>query len=330
MLTEILKPEKPAYLKCAELISDGELVAFPTETVYGLGANAYSGDAVKKIFAAKNRPCDNPLIVHLADKNDIMLAAREITPAAEKLIKEFMPGPLTVVVKKNPKITPFATAGLDTVGVRIPSNTVAREFIKACGVPIAAPSANASTRPSPTAAQHVYEDLNGKIPAIIDGGNCEIGIESTVVDVTGDIPVILRPGKVSAEDIRRVCGEVITGGGEAKPKSPGVKYRHYSPSCPCKMLQQSDIEYIKKIAGGFAAEGIKAAILCYDDTATRLNGLNVINIGKDNAEAAANLFGALRMAEKEAGIILLEKPKEGYMQEALFNRMSKACGGDKV
>lgn len=330
MRTIILKPEKSTYEFCASLISDGSLVAFPTETVYGLGANAYSDEAVKNIFAVKNRPCDNPLIVHLAGKDDIMLAAREITPTAEKLIKEFMPGPLTVVVKKNPKISPFATGELNTAGVRIPSNPVAREFIKACGVPVAAPSANASTRPSPTEARHVYDDLNGKIPAIIDGGKCEIGIEFTVVDVTGDIPVILRPGKVSAEDIRRVCGDVMTGGGEEKPKSPGVKYRHYSPGCPCKLLRYGDIEYIRETAQKYAAQGNKVTVICYDDTAARLMGINTVSLGKDNYSAAANLFGALRRAEKEADIIFLEKPREQHLQEALLNRMLKACGGDKA
>jgi L-threonylcarbamoyladenylate synthase len=323
MLTEILKPCKATYDKCAKLVKEGFAVAFPTETVYGLGANALSDESIKRIFEAKNRPCDNPLTVHLADKKDILLVASEIPSAAEKLIESFMPGPLTIILKKRKEISALATAGLDTVGVRIPSSAVAKEFIKACGLPIAAPSANLSSRPSPTTAMHVYEDLNGRIPAIIDGGRCEIGIESTVIDASGDGLKLLRVGGISEKQITDVCGEILQG--KAADLKSG-KYRHYAPKCPCKLLDSNDTEYIKREYLKYTGQGKKAALLCYDENAKALCGLNIISLGKDNISAAATLFNALRQAESAADIILIEKPKTGDLESVLIDRISKACG----
>lgn len=321
MHTEILKPCKATYDKCAKLIKEGFAVAFPTETVYGLGANALSDESVKRIFEAKNRPCDNPLTVHLADKKDIELVA-SVLPAAKKLIDSFMPGPLTVILKKRKRICASATAGLDTVGVRIPSNIIARDFIKACGLPIVAPSANLSSRPSPTTAMHVYEDLKGKIPAIIDGGSCELGIESTIIDASSGYLKLLRSGGISEKQIINVCGDIFL----EKAAVKSDKYRHYEPKCPCILLNSNDGEYIKSEYIKYISQGKKVALLCYDDNAKALSGLNIINLGKDNISAAAMLFNALRQAESTADIILIEKPKEDDLENVLLDRISKACG----
>jgi L-threonylcarbamoyladenylate synthase len=329
MLTEILKPCRETYIKCAEIIEKGGVVAFPTETVYGLGASAFDENAIKKIFEAKGRPSDNPLIIHVADKSDIEKAGY-VTPLAEKIINVFMPGPVTVVLRKKAAICGAATANLDTAGIRIPSNEYARDFIRECGVPIAAPSANASGRPSPTQAAHVYEDLKGLIPAIIDGGTCEIGIESTVIDACGDIPVILRPGKISAEDIFKATGKTAIYGGEGKTvKSPGVKYRHYAPACPCFMVRNKSISFIERIYDRFDLKGQKPVLICYEDTAKALSGRNTVSLGASDDEAASALYGALRQAEKYAGVILLECRGEND-KGCLYNRMIKSCGGNII
>ncbi len=218
----------------------GEVIGFPTETVYGLGADAFSADSVKKIFAAKGRPSDNPLICHIADKDQIAECVREITPVAKKLIDEFMPGPVTVIMKKSDRIPSEVTAGLDTVGIRMPENLTARKFLAACKVPVAAPSANLSGSPSPTTAAHVMRDMDGYIYGIIDGGECTYGLESTVVDCTGDVPVILRPGAITPAAIRSLCGDVVMAGqlkeGET-PMSPGMKYRHYAPKALVEIMK---------------------------------------------------------------------------------------------
>ena len=219
--------------ECAEHLVSGEVVAFPTETVYGLGANAYDAKAVEKIFAAKGRPSDNPLICHIGDKALIKDIVSEITPLAQKLIDAFMPGPITVIMKKSDKIPSEVTAGLDTVGVRMPSDPVANEFLKACNVPVAAPSANLSGTPSPTNARAVMEDMDGYVFAVIDGGDSVFGLESTVVDATGEKPVILRPGAVTKADIEDCANDAAAFAGTLEagqtPKAPGMKYRHYAP-----------------------------------------------------------------------------------------------------
>lgn len=215
----------------AERILQNDVVAFPTETVYGLGANAFSGEAVKRIFRAKGRPADNPLIVHVAEKERLASVVRSVPTYAEKLIEAFMPGPLTVVLPKQRRISALATAGLDTVGVRIPDHAVARRFLSECGVPVAAPSANLSGKPSPTTWQAVKRDLNGRIPMILKGNPSRIGVESTVVDCTGTSPVILRAGGLTLEELRSVVpsARLLKPNGTGRVKSPGMKYRHYSP-----------------------------------------------------------------------------------------------------
>jgi len=232
--------DKSGIRDLAEHLRKGEVIGFPTETVYGLGADATNASAVKKIFDAKGRPADNPLICHIADRSQIGEIASYVTPVAEKLIDAFMPGPITVILAKSAKIPDEVTAGLDTVGIRMPSNPVAAEFLKECNVPVAAPSANLSGSPSPTRASHVMNDMDGYVYGIIDGGECLFGLESTVVDCTGDVPVILRPGAVTATAIRDVCGDVKMAGslneGET-PRSPGMKYRHYAPKASVEIMQ---------------------------------------------------------------------------------------------
>ncbi|MDD7428445.1 MAG: L-threonylcarbamoyladenylate synthase, partial [Oscillospiraceae bacterium] len=207
--TEMLSAEEKDLIKAAELIKQGEVVGFPTETVYGLAGNALDPEAVAKIFAAKGRPADNPLIVHLADFSEITEYAEDIPDSAYKLAEIFCPGPITMVVKKKDIIPDITSGGLDTVGIRVPVHKTAREFIRLCGVPIAAPSANLSGSPSPTSADHVFADMNGRIPAVIDGGNCPVGVESTVVSFEGNAVRILRPGFVSGEDIKNAGFEVL-------------------------------------------------------------------------------------------------------------------------
>ena len=328
MNTEILNPSKETYEKCAKVIKEGGLAAFPTETVYGLGANALDGEAVKRIFEAKGRPQDNPIIVHVAEKEEIFQYC-QMTQAAQKLMT-LMPGPLTLVLRRSSGISPEVSCGLDTVGIRIPSNPIARDFLKECELPLAAPSANSSTRPSPTEAAHVLEDLNGKIPYIIDGGKCQIGIESTVVDATGLIPVILRPGKVTAGMIRSVCGDVRIAGGDAtKPASPGVKYNHYSPSCECALIDSHDHDFIESVIKADADKGKKVSLLCFGQPKIEYGTL--YSFGKDNFEAANNLFSLLRLAEKSSDIIYIETAMgRGEFADSLINRMIKAAGGKVI
>ena len=237
--------DSKAIKDAAEHLKNGEVIGFPTETVYGLGCDARNGEAVKKVFEAKGRPADNPLICHIGDKEQITGIVSEVTPLAQKLIDAFMPGPITIVMKKADSISDQTTAGLDTVGVRMPSHPVANKFLKACGVPVAAPSANLSGRPSPTGARSVLEDMDGYIYAVIDGGDSEYGLESTVVDCTGKDPVILRPGAVTKADIDAVLNgsEAVMSGSLADketPRSPGMKYRHYAPYAQVEIMKMPD------------------------------------------------------------------------------------------
>lgn len=241
--------DKAGVEGAAKALREGQVVAFPTETVYGLGANAFEASCVEKIFEAKGRPSDNPLIVHIWDRSQVDEIAKEVTPLAKKLMDSFMPGPITVIVKKSDKIPSEVTAGLDTVGIRMPSDKVCNAFLKACGCPVAAPSANLSGSPSPTSATHVMNDMNGKIYAVIDGGESIVGLESTVVDATGDSPVILRPGAVTKEMIDRAVLKETSYAGKIEddnaPMSPGMKYRHYAPHAQVEIipLTKEQLEY---------------------------------------------------------------------------------------
>ena len=330
MKTEILSGEQ-AIKKGAEIVRAGGVVAFPTETVYGLAANAYDPDAVRAVFAAKGRPMDNPLIVHLADKNLISTVTSGFDKKYNALVNAFMPGPLTLVVPRRKDIPDEVTAGLDTVGVRVPSDPTCRAFLAACGVPVAAPSANLSTRISPTSASHVYEDMNGRIPLIIDGGESNVGIESTVLDITGDAPVILRPGAVTAEMIAGVLGgEVKSHSGKvlAAAPAPGMKYKHYAPSCECVVAES--ISSAVQCYNEQKKKGCDPIILCRSRNAPLLGDCRFMALGEDDAQVCRNIYSALHKAEKIADFIICEVLGASGVAASVMNRVNKAAGGKRV
>ena len=323
------------------LIRNGELVIFPTETVYGIGANALDTLAVGKIFLAKGRPSDNPLIVHLADKRKINEVADDITEVEQELIDNFMPGPFTLILKKKPIIPDVVTAGLDTVAVRIPNNIIAKGIITFSGVPIAAPSANISGRPSGTSIEDIRKELEGKVSAIVDGGKTEIGIESTVVKVVDEIPVIIRPGKVTPEEIKKVCGKVLIDSKVFQRTvktdisiSPGMKYRHYAPEAKCKVLycenELDQVFYLKKTVKEYQGNLV---IIGFDEHKEKivLDEDRFISIGSiDNLnDYAKNIYSALRKADKiRPRIIIIESIKKEGLGFAIMNRLLKICDYD--
>ncbi len=328
MRTVVLKGED-ALKKGAELIASGEVVAFPTETVYGLGADAFNGEAVKKIFAAKGRPSDNPLIVHVADADGLEGLVSGIPEGARAVMEKFMPGPLTVIMKKSAKVPDSVTAGLDTVGIRMPSHPVARAFIRACGTPIAAPSANRSTHISPTSAEHVFEDMDGRIPLIIDGGECEVGIESTIIDMSTDVPTILRPGAITAEMFADVLGAVRTFKGKVVvAKAPGMKYKHYAPSC--ETVVALGTESAKTAYDEAEKQGKKPLIIASSRVCDALGERTRIDVGSTDEEICRNIYAALHKAEKIAGFIICEHFGDKGICGSVMNRVMKSAGGKTV
>jgi L-threonylcarbamoyladenylate synthase len=323
--------------KAAEIINRGGLVVFPTETVYGIGADALNDEAVDKIFKAKGRPQDNPLIVHIADFNQLYDLALEVPEKAELLAERFWPGPLTMILYKKEILSDKITAGLNTAAIRLPVNEIALALIKESNKPIAAPSANTSGRPSPTEASHVIEDLMGKVDMIIDGGSTYIGLESTVVDMTGSVPMILRPGGVTAEDIRSVLGEceydpaIIKSDEAIIPKSPGQKYRHYSPKAKV-ILYKGKTE---KIAGRinedydkYTSLGLKTGIMSTAQTEEFYEGKINICIGDRTKllTISSNLFKGLREFDNMGvDVILAEAVDEKGLGKAIMNRLSKSA-----
>lgn len=325
MITKIGKEE--IIKECAELIKKGEIVAFPTETVYGLGANALDENAVKKIFAAKNRPSDNPFIVHVNSIEDAEKVAF-VTEDAKKIFEKFSPGPITVVLKKKPIVPDCVTAGLDTVGIRMPSHKLAQEFLRECGVPIAAPSANVSKKVSPTEAQFVYDDLNGKIPAIIDGGRCDVGIESTVISLAGDRPIILRPGAITKEMLEEHISDVNNFSGKVDvAPAPGMKYVHYSPVVPCVLYRTTNgamTEYDSR-----QAEGKNPVILAEstDCEVFKSKDYNCIDLGKDSNQFMHEIFANLRICEKKYDYIIVQALGNEGVEYGIMNRLLKSSGG---
>ena len=319
------------------LLSEGQLVGFPTETVYGLGANALDEAAVRSIFAAKGRPQDNPLIVHVAGKEDAFPLCH-VTPLAEKLMDAFWPGPLTLVMPKK-DIVPHATcAGLDSVGVRCPDHPVALALIRAAKVPVAAPSANTSGKPSPTRAKHVFEDMQGKIPLILDGGDCTVGVESTVLSVTGDIPVILRPGKVTQQDIAAVAGDCKVADSVMRPlrenesaPSPGMKHRHYAPEGKMTIVQGRDEAQVVSLLKALYDENENACILCRENLMTAFDERRVFSLGNTPEDTARILFAALRdMDDMKVSRILCQGWDTGGVGLAVMNRMARAAAFDII
>jgi len=333
--------------RAAEVLRSGGLVAFPTETVYGLGANALDENAVRNIYKAKGRPSDNPLIVHIASTDSLKELVREIPPAAFPLMEAFWPGPLTLIMPRSGKIPDVITAGLDTVAIRMPSHPIAAALIKKASVPVAAPSANSSGRPSPTLAKHVIEDLSGKVDVIIDGGSSEIGVESTVLDITVTPPLVLRPGGVTLEQLREVLGDVGCDRAPSAPntsytpKSPGMKYRHYSPKAALLLLEGKNEQVaaeISKRAALYHKEGTAVGILVTDETASLYDPslhtyCNILSLGsrKNPETLAANLFRRLReFDEKAVDVIMAETTDVSGIGQAVMNRLLKAAGGNII
>ncbi|MET3506773.1 L-threonylcarbamoyladenylate synthase [Halalkalibacter oceani] len=313
-------------------IKKGEVIAFPTETVYGLGANALDEQAVRKIFAAKGRPSDNPLIVHIAERQQLDQLVTDISPQAEKLIARFWPGPLTLIFKKKAAVAPSVTAGLDTVAVRMPDHPVASALLQAAGVPVAAPSANLSGKPSPTSAEHVRHDLDHKIAGIVDGGKTGVGLESTVLDCSGTVPVLYRPGGVTKEQIEAEIGPVALDlalhSAQETPMSPGMKYTHYAPAGTLWLVQ--DRSRIPELVARSKAEGKRVGVLTTIEHQADYQADLVKACGKRSslATVAADLYESLRAFDHaEVEVIYAETfPAEG-VGIAIMNRLEKAAAG---
>lgn len=325
--------------EASKLLQSGELVAFPTETVYGLGGDALREDAAKKIYEAKGRPSDNPLIVHISDIEQVERIAKDIPDNARILMEKFWPGPLTIVFNKKECVPDGTTGGLCTVAVRMPEHKVARELIRTSGVLLAAPSANLSGRPSPTCAEHVYEDMQGRIPMIIDGGQVGIGLESTIVDVTGQNAMILRPGYITKEMLQEVIGEVDVDKAilEApkenyRPKAPGMKYRHYAPKAELTLFDgdiQRVVEHINELSVECEQKGMKVGVIASDETINQYVAGNTLSIGtrEDETTIAHNLYYILRQFdEMNVDIIFGECFSNERLGDAIMNRLKKAAG----
>lgn len=331
MKTLILSSEYADIKTAAQIIRNGGVVAMPTETVYGLAADALNGEAVRKIFRAKGRPADNPLIVHISELSQIYSLVREFPVKARRLAEKFWPGPLTMILPKSALIPDEVSAGLDTVAVRFPSHPTARQLIS-LSAPLAAPSANLSGSPSPTSLRHVRDDMDGRIDAIIDGGDCEVGVESTVITLATPIPELLRPGGITFEQLKDTIGEIIINSAVINPlgegqqaASPGMKYKHYSPKAEVVLLdgdKEGFYEYIRKY--GKAGE----AVLCYNEDLGHFS-LPCISIGSehDYRTQAHRLFTALRMVDEE-GIakVYAHCPEKRGIGLAVYNRIIRAAG----
>lgn len=331
METKRLTPADGAA--AARVISAGGLLGIPTETVYGLGANGLDEAAVGAIFAAKGRPQDNPLILHVPDAGWLERYCRDIPPVAYALADQFWPGPLTMILRRKPLVPDAVTAGLDTVGMRCPDCAVTREIIALADVPVAAPSGNASGRPSPTTAEAMLEDMDGKIDAIVDAGPCQVGVESTIVDLTVTPPRLLRPGGVTLEELEDALGEVavdaavrrLMAPGE-QPKAPGMKYRHYAPEAPVTVVKGDPDETAGYIA---ARMGEKSGVICFDEYAGYFRGHPVEAIGPaaDQAQQARRIFDALRAFDRaDVADIWAQSPTDTGLGLAVTNRLNKAAG----
>lgn len=327
--------------EAALIIKNGGTVIFPTETVYGLGADALNEDACDKIYKAKGRPSDNPLIVHISSMDELNKLVNKIPESAKIMADKFWPGPLTMIFDKNDIVSRKITAGLETVAIRMPQNKIASELIKLSGCPIAAPSANTSGKPSPTSAQHVIEDMLGRVDMIIDGGSCDIGLESSVIDITSEIPTILRPGKVTKEDIEKLFGKcntdpaIIKSDENIVPKSPGQKYRHYSPKAELILYKgnlQKMVSFIKKDCSDYIKQAKKVGIIASEQTRKLYDNFNdnivikVVGDRKNPLTIASNLFDVLRSFDSsKVDIILSESFDDKGIGGAIMNRLGKAA-----
>lgn len=328
--------DDPVIREAATMLQTGRLVAFPTETVYGLGADACDETAVQSIFKAKGRPADNPLIVHVAEEVAADAWVREMPEKGRRLASAFWPGPLTLIVEESGMLAPAVTAGLPTVGVRVPAHPVAQALLARAKVPVAAPSANRSGKPSPTLAEHVWKDLCGRIHALVDGGPSGVGVESTVVDVTEPVPRLLRPGGITLAQLRQVVGTVeVDPGlqGDAIPRSPGVKYRHYAPSGRMWVVIGSGDTLVKKVqslADDGGAGGYRVGILTTEENRKQYRADWVLTCGSrfDPASVARNLFQALRRFDELGAEWIVAEGFEGQgLYDSVMNRLSKAADG---
>ncbi len=325
--------------RAGEIIRRGGLVAFPTETVYGLGGNGLNPDSSRAIYAAKGRPSDNPLILHIAKREELDPLVSEIPEEAEALMEAFWPGPMTLIFHKSPIVPTETTGGLQTVAIRMPSHPVAAALVEASGVPIAAPSANTSGRPSPTLAQHVWEDMQGRIPMILDGGEVGIGLESTIIDLTDKSPVILRPGYITQGMVEAVIGRTefdraSLGPMEpgSHPKAPGMKYRHYAPKAQMTLVSGDTgavCRRLSEMAASEAASGKKVRIICTDETKPYFAGMDAVSAGlRSQPETVAHhLFAILRDADHDGVEVLLSETfEETELGQSIMNRLLKAAG----
>ncbi len=337
-----IQPNPGAIYEAGNIIKSGGLVAFPTETVYGLGGDAFNPDSSRKIYEAKGRPSDNPLIVHISNITDIDAVATDIPAQAYELAARFWPGPLTMILKKRPELPKETTGGLDTVAIRMPVNEVALDLITASGGFIAAPSANRSGKPSPTQAQYVIEDMYGFVDMIIDGGDCDIGLESTIIDLTTSPVMILRPGFITYETLKEIIpdivfdGAVIDSDSEEPPRAPGMKYRHYAPKAEMTLVTGSVdnvISYINDRIAAKSAEGLKTGVIATDETHYLYNADSVKSLGsrKNEKQIAKNLFKVLReFDDEDIDVIYAESFEEKGVFRATMNRMIKASGNKEV
>lgn len=347
METELLNIESvsseqkaAALRKAGEIIREGGLVAFPTETVYGLGADALNAEAAAKIYAAKGRPSDNPLIVHIHDISQVYEIAEEVPDEAKAVMEKFWPGPLTIILNKKSCVPDGTTGGLHTVAIRMPSHPIARDFIRESGRMIAAPSANTSGRPSPTLASHVYEDMQGRIPLILDGGAVGIGIESTIIDMSTGIPTILRPGYITKDMLEEVLPEVkidpaVSGRTMKKDvvaKAPGMKYRHYAPKADLSIIEGNEedvVACINHLTDEAVAKGLKVGVIATDETKARYAHADVLSIGSREEEEtiAHHLYEVLRdFDDDRVDVIYSEAFYTPRMGQAIMNRLLKAAG----
>lgn len=333
-----IKPDATVIASAGTILEHGGLVAFPTETVYGLGASAYQAAALRKIYEAKGRPSDNPLILHIADFSMLSDLADSIPESATMIAEAFWPGPLTVIVPRSKNVLDEVTGGLDTVAVRYPSSLIARQLIRAAKAPIAAPSANRSGRPSPTSATAVIEDLDGKVDMIIDGGDCEIGVESTVVDCTGSVPVILRPGGITYEMLVALVGRIdidpgLSGDSHEIPKAPGMKYRHYAPAAPVLLFEGEPDKVRQALVQNvlaYTAQNRKVGLLICDEWQRLMPPVTALaTYGSLDrfAEVASGMFEALRYFDSTSvDIIFAQGIAEQGIGRAVMNRLRKAAG----
>ena len=330
METKYLQFNSADLTLAGDLIRKGCLVAFPTETVYGLGANALDESAVKSIYVAKGRPSDNPLIAHVWDKGQIYEIARQVSSDAEKVINAFMPDSITVVLPKKDIVPDVVTAGLDTVAIRMPRSVQAREFLRYARVPVAAPSANLSGRPSPTSWQRVREDMDGRVAAILCGDMCDVGIESTVLDLSHEEPIILRPGAVTPEQIQRVLDkrvQVLTDP-KSKVNSPGVRYKHYAPKVPMVLDVSGDVSKLCAYYDGLVQQGFNPVLLV--EQPLKYGNRNVYPIGNTDEQVAQSLFENLRILEQKYNYIIASFTSSTAYGQSILNRLVRAAGSNLI